>query len=73
MKGRSVDLLVGAVLNGSIINLLVIEVKRWTNDGLSLFSSLSEDQVKEYAKSLLTVYYDMRNCNRLSCVNLHIF
>ena len=52
VKGGSVDLLVRAVLNGSIINLLVIEVKRWTNNGLSLFTSLSEDQVKEYAKSL---------------------
>ena len=73
VKGGAVNPLVRAVLNGSIINLLVIEVKRWTNNGLSLFTSLSEDQVKEYAKSLPAVYYDMQNCNRLNCVNLHIF
>jgi len=64
VKGGSVDLLVRAVLNGSIINLLVIEVKRWTNDGLSLFSSLSEDQVKEYAKSLPAVYYAITDGQR---------
>ncbi len=64
VKGGSVDLLVRAVLNGSIINLLVIEVKRWTNDGLSLFSSLSEGQVKEYAKSLSAVYYAITDGQR---------
>jgi len=64
VKGGSVDLLVRAVLNGSIINLLVIEVKRWTNDGLSLFSSLSEGQVKEYAKSLSAVYYAITDVQR---------
>jgi hypothetical protein len=64
VKGRSVDLLVKAVLNGSIINLLVLEVKRWINDGLSLFSSLSEDQVKGYAKSLPAVYYAITDGQR---------
>jgi hypothetical protein len=64
VNGGSVDLLVKAVLNGSIINLLVLEVKRWTNDGLSLFSSLSEDQVKDYAKGLFTVYYAITDGQR---------
>jgi len=64
VKGGSVDLLVRAVLNGSIINLLVIEVKRRTNDGLSLFSSLSEGQVKEYAKNLSAVYYAITDGQR---------
>jgi hypothetical protein len=64
VEGKSADLLVKAVLNGSTINLLVLEVKRWTKDGLPLFSSLSENQVKEYAKSLHAVYYAITDGQR---------
>jgi hypothetical protein len=64
VEGKSADLLVKAVLNGSTFSLLVLEVKRWTKDGLPLFSSLSENQVKEYAKSLHTVYYAITDGQR---------
>jgi len=64
VEGGSVDLLVKAVLNGSITNLLVLEVKRWTKEGLSLFDSQSVDQVKGYVKSLPAVYYAITDGQR---------
>lgn len=62
---RFADLVIEAEINGSLINILVIEVKRRVRSGLTTFDSSAEEQVSGYAEQLASPYYALTDGQRL--------
>lgn len=65
VAGKSADLVVRAKLEDSLINFLVIEVKRRIKSGLTVFNSDAKEQAKKYAMNLNSLYYVVTDGQRI--------
>jgi hypothetical protein len=57
VDGKAADLVIEAFVGEMRTKFLVLEVKRRTKDGLTIFGSPAEEQAKEYARKLGAIYY----------------